>query len=103
MQIDRNISGITPLKPGIEPLGASGTDKAAEGPSFMDLLSDQMKEVEQLSSQADALQQGLLTGEVTDIQQVVTAVQKADMAMTFTLQLRNKVLEAYQEISRMQI
>jgi flagellar hook-basal body complex protein FliE len=103
MQINSAISSIKPIQTGIEALGGLSAAKPQEGANFVELLKGQLGEVEQLSARADQLQQGLLTGEVTDINQVVLAVQKADLAMTFALQLRNKVLEAYQEISRMQI
>jgi len=49
------------------------------------------------------IQQQFTAGQIDDINQVILAVQKADLALNFALALRNKVIEAYQEISRMQI
>ena len=49
------------------------------------------------------MQQALAAGQIDDLSQVVLAVQKADLALNFALQLRNKVVEAYQEITRMQV
>lgn len=104
MKIDSSISGIQPLGSSITPIGSGAREAAKpEGQSFADMIRSQLDEVARLNDEAGTLQQQLLTGQTTDISQVVQAVQKADMALTFTLQLRNKILDAYQEINRMQI
>jgi flagellar hook-basal body complex protein FliE len=53
----------------------------------------------------EAQQAGLLlaSGEITDVHTVMIAAEKAELALDLTLAVRNKVLEAYQEIMRMQI
>jgi flagellar hook-basal body complex protein FliE len=58
---------------------------------------------QQKQAEAEHLQQELAAGRIDDVNQVILAVQKADLALAFTLELRNKVIEAYQEISRMQL
>lgn len=45
----------------------------------------------------------LAVGEVTDIHQVMIAAEKANIALQLTISIRNQVIEAYQEIGRMQI
>ena len=45
----------------------------------------------------------LITGEVEDLHQVMIAAQKASITLDLTIQVRNKVVEAYQEIMRMQM
>lgn len=88
----RELSPGSPLKKKDEP-----------GETFLSVLKDALKEVDQLQKNADKLTQQYLTGETTDIAEVLLAVEKASLAMQLTLQVRNKIVEAYQEVSRMQI
>jgi flagellar hook-basal body complex protein FliE len=89
---------------GLEPKAQPQQEQAAEqGPSFVDMLRSQLDQVIELQNEAEQLQQDLAAGRIDNINQVILAVQKADLALSFTLELRNKVVEAYQEISRMQI
>jgi len=71
--------------------------------SFTDIMNNAMKEVESLSNASETQANSLLTGETKDIHSVVIAAEKADIALQMTLQVRNKVLDAYQEMMRMQI
>lgn len=105
MKIDNNISGINPILPGIQTIGAATANRAQAGgqASFADILKGQLGEVQRLNDEASQLQQRLMIGDGVDVNEVALAVQKADLALTFAMQLRNKVIEAYQEISRMQV
>ena len=76
---------------------------AATGLSFGELLGEQLKEVDRLEKEADELTQKFLIGEIQDLHEVTIAAEKANLALQLTVQVRNKLLEAYQEISRMQI
>ncbi|MGB3261796.1 flagellar hook-basal body complex protein FliE, partial [Paenisporosarcina sp.] len=51
----------------------------------------------------DKLTNQLVTGEVKDIHEVMIASQKASLSLQLTVQVRNKVVEAYQEVMRMQL
>ncbi len=93
------IEPLTPTRANLEPQGAA----EAGAPDFVDVLRGQLDQLVELQNEADLMQQQLATGELEDINRVVLAVQKADLALSFALELRNKVVEAYQEISRMQI
>jgi len=62
-----------------------------------------MDDLVALQDNAAQMQQKLAAGQIDDLSQVVMAVQKADLALNFALQLRNKVIEAYQEVTRMQV
>ena len=70
---------------------------------FVSILRGQMDELVNLQDNAAQMQQALAAGQIDDLSQVVLAVQKADLALNFALQLRNKVVEAYQEVTRMQV
>ncbi|MBL8047753.1 MAG: flagellar hook-basal body complex protein FliE [Chthonomonas sp.] len=78
--------------------GATGTE------DFGQMMMDVMKEVNQTQGEAREIQNAFLTGQPgVEIHDVKMAAEKASIAMQLTIQVRNKVLEAYQEISRMQV
>lgn len=71
---------------------------------FGQMLMDVLKEVNQSQSNSRDVQNAFLTGQPgVEIHDVKMAGEKASIAMQLTIQVRNKVLEAYQEISRMQV
>jgi flagellar hook-basal body complex protein FliE len=71
--------------------------------SFSDYLRGALDEVDRLQKEADSSAVSLATGETQNLHQVMIDVQKAEIALQFTIQIRNKIIEAYQEIMRMQI
>jgi flagellar hook-basal body complex protein FliE len=94
--IDAAISAVQPLVPG-------AAQPTSDGPAFADLLRQQLDQAVNLSQDAEQAQQQFAAGQITDVNQVVMAMSKADLALTFALELRNKVLDAYQEINRTQV
>jgi len=100
--MDWRFQPIEPISE-LSPQAPQQKQTEADGPSFVEMLRGQLDQVIDLQNDAERLQQELAAGRIDDINQVILAVQKADLALTFTLELRNKVIEAYQEISRMQI
>ncbi|MFX4261957.1 flagellar hook-basal body complex protein FliE [Pelotomaculum propionicicum] len=82
----------------------SGDNQGAGGEgSFSEVLSSALKRLNDTQVKADNLSLELLTGEVQDIHQVTIAMQEAKLSMQLAVEVRNKVIEAYQEISRMQV
>lgn len=71
--------------------------------SFGDYLGDALTTVNDLEKNSASMNAALATGQVEDVSQVVIAAQKADIAMQLTLQVRNKAIDAYQELMRMQV
>ena len=71
--------------------------------SFTALLGKALEPVRATAAEAQVQSVGLLTGQTDQIHSVVLAAEKADLALRLTLQIRNKVLDAYQEIMRMQV
>jgi flagellar hook-basal body complex protein FliE len=71
--------------------------------SFAAALREQISELAHLHEEASRMEQAFAAGQISDVNEVVLAVQKADLALNLALQLRNKVVEAYQEMTRMQI
>ncbi|KAA0257045.1 flagellar hook-basal body complex protein FliE [Deferribacter autotrophicus] len=70
---------------------------------FSDLLKKAIKEVNDAQLEADEAVKKVLNGETKDIHQTMIALQKADVSLKLMLEVRNKLLEAYQEIMRTQV
>ena len=70
---------------------------------FESYLSDAITKTNDMIIQADNINHQFAAGNIDDIHKVLIAVEKADIALQFTLQVRNKIIDAYNEIMRMQI
>jgi flagellar hook-basal body complex protein FliE len=97
---------IGPLNPNLKvaevrvPQGG-GNDK--NGTGFGEILKDAISTVNELQKQSDQEIQKLMTGESQDLHTTVIAMQKADLSFQMMMQVRNKIVQAYQEIIRMQM
>jgi flagellar hook-basal body complex protein FliE len=79
----------------------SGTDGA--GKSFADTLKDAVKSVNDAQQVADVKMQEIATGKNHNIPEVMIAAEKADIQLKLMVQVRNKIIEAYQEVMKMQV
>ena len=80
-----------------------GHDAAVDGPSFKDMLTQQIDQVNQLQSDATTAIEELASGRRDDVAGVMLATQKADIAFKMLLQVRNKVMDAYEEVKQMRV
>lgn len=87
------------ISPGMRP----GARPNEGGPNFKDLLLKQIDEVNRLQQDADAAIEDLQTGKRDDLESVLIATQKADTAFRMLLQVRNKVMDAYEEVKQIRI
>ena len=69
---------------------------------FQDYLKDALAEVNQLQQQGDVAFAKLLTGEI-EFHEAMIMAEKANLALQLTMAIRTKLIEAYQEIMRMQV
>ena len=69
---------------------------------FRAMLHDAIEDIQQLQGQAESKVAGVLGGDGTDVHSAMIAVEKADLSFQLMMQVRNKIVSAYQEISRMQ-
>ncbi len=69
---------------------------------FTETLRGAMDQVEQLQGAADNKVSAVLNGNGMDVHSAMIAVEKADLSFQLMMQVRNKIVSAYQEISRMQ-
>jgi flagellar hook-basal body complex protein FliE len=71
--------------------------------NFGEFLTEALGEVNSLQQNAAKASFDLAAGKLQDISQVTIATEKASIAMQLTMQVRNKVIDAYQEVMRMQV
>ena len=71
--------------------------------SFKSILNSALNQVETLQRESDIASQRLASGQAEDIHQVVIAGEKATLSLQLAIAVRNKMLEAYQEVMRMQV
>ncbi|MEO8368116.1 MAG: flagellar hook-basal body complex protein FliE [Candidatus Solibacter sp.] len=95
-----NISGISPaaLPEAIRPATQSGAPGA-----FQDVLTNAIQKVESIGQNASASVERFLAGEGEELHTTILATQQAELSFDLFLQARNKVVNAYQEIMRMQV
>jgi flagellar hook-basal body complex protein FliE len=82
--------------------GISSAAKSPQAAPFSDLLTDAVGEVNALQDQAAGAVKGLMTGSGVDVHQVMIATEKASMAFELALAVRNKAVQAYQQVMSMQ-
>jgi len=73
------------------------------GASFKDVLVDSIQQVNSMQLQADQAVETMFSGGEVNPAEVLTAVQKADLAFRLTMQMRNKLMDVYQEIKDIRI
>jgi flagellar hook-basal body complex protein FliE len=88
-----------PMSPGGSSIGSVGE---AQG-SFADTLKSAIDNVNQLQKSSDKAAQDLATGRTDNVADVMIATEKADIALRVMVQVRNKIIDAYQEIMKMQV
>ncbi|MCS7305066.1 MAG: flagellar hook-basal body complex protein FliE [Thermoguttaceae bacterium] len=71
--------------------------------SFQEFLLDSIRQVNAMQQEADRAVEQLMSGGPADPAEVLTAVQKADLAFRLMMQIRNKLLQAFQEIQNIRI
>jgi flagellar hook-basal body complex protein FliE len=96
-----SISGIVPGS-GLQSIGTAASSPHS-GNSFASALEGAIQSVEQPGQQAGSAIQNFLNGDGEELHNVALAVQKANLAFDLGLQVRNKIVSAYQEVMKMQI
>jgi flagellar hook-basal body complex protein FliE len=85
--------------PGVGPKQVSAPDST----SFGQVLEQSLNDVNKLQNEADQAIDALATGQQQDIHNTMIAMEKADVAFRLIMQIRNKVISAYETIMRMQV
>ncbi len=93
-----------PASPLANPFGKSEQAQSSTGiDDFANLLVQQVQNVNTMQTDANDMVHSMLTGGDVNEAEVLTAVQKADLAFRMLLQVRNKLIEAYREVQQIQI
>jgi len=101
MQI-KGINSAMPTMPNVKTQGISKSDDGAFK-DFYDAAVGMVKNTSDLQKTADKLTTDFISGKDVSMHSLVIAQEKASIALQFTTQVRNKVVEAYKEIMRMPV
>ncbi len=90
------------VKPQVGVADNQNGNKKADG-SFADILKNSLNEVNELQNKADNSIKSIAEGKMDNMQDAVIAIEKADVSLKLVTEIRNKAIEAYKEIMRMQV
>ena len=83
---------------------SEGTKKTEQGgSSFADTLKESIDKVGQLEKEANQQTETLVKGQGQDIHNTMIAIEKADLSFQLMMQIRNKIINAYEEIMRISV
>lgn len=94
-----NGSGLTALTNNIE----KSIDKKDTGAKFSDVLKNALDDANKLKIEADNLTEDYILGKNDNLHEVMISSQKAELSVMFVTEVRNRLMDAYQEFMRMQI
>jgi flagellar hook-basal body complex protein FliE len=104
------IAGLGPIESlptmGVNPIAAPariGAPSESSGGDFAGMLAGAVSNLNSQLTRADRLQEAAATGELADPTVAIVETQKADIALQMATQVRNKLVEGWQELSRMQV
>jgi flagellar hook-basal body complex protein FliE len=98
-----SISSLSNLQLPNLPTMPAGLGNGPTDASFKNMLVESIQQVNSMQQQADAAVEDMATGKEINPVEVLTAVQKADMAFRLTMQIRNKLVSAYQEVQNIRV
>ncbi|WP_186645841.1 flagellar hook-basal body complex protein FliE [Fluviispira vulneris] len=85
------------------PSGGGSPPKNPSATEFLDLMEKGIKEINTGAREAEKASMDLASGRTSNIHETMLAVTKAELGFDMMVQMRNKVIEAYQEVMRMQV
>lgn len=96
---------ISSIGNSLNALGLNATNKIDENSdkSFQNMLNDAISDVNNQQVEGYKSMEGIATGKVTNLQEAVQRIEEAELSMKLALEVKNKALNAYKEIMRMQI
>lgn len=97
-----NISEIS-SNLGLNKAALGQAPKVVEGDSFANILKNAINEVNQNQIKGYDAMQGIATGKVTNLQEAVQKIEEAELSLKLSLEVKNKALNSYKEIMKMQV
>jgi flagellar hook-basal body complex protein FliE len=99
--IEKKMSVEAPQSPGLVELNNSSGN--ASGTSFASLFQNALEQTNQIQGEADRAVKELTAGRNKNIHETMLLIEKADSNFKMLMQVRNKLLDAYREVIRMQV
>jgi flagellar hook-basal body complex protein FliE len=96
------VSGGALFPPIQDPIQRPSPSSPGQEEGFSDVLKKAIDQVEGLHQSAEQQASSLMHGDTSDVHSVMIAVEKADIAFQLMMQVRNKIVNAYEEVSKMQ-
>jgi flagellar hook-basal body complex protein FliE len=97
-----NIS-IPPIAPAVSPVAPQAVSQLTGGAAFQSVFADAISKVESFQNNAQVSVDRFLSGEGEELHQVAIKTQQAELSFDLFMQVRNKIVAAYQEVMRMQV
>ncbi len=97
------VQGISSIQNLITSSPVKHTEETNKLVDFKELLMEALQNVNSLEQESSKITEDFIAGRTDNIHSVLIAGEKASVSLQFVLEVRNKVLEAYQEIMRMQV
>lgn len=89
--------------PSLRPADSEAAATSSSGPSFGAVLEQALDSLNALAQESDRLAEAFAAGEDVEVHQVMLAMQETQIAFELAAQVRNRIVDAYQEIMRMQV
>lgn len=97
------IDGLNPALKAIAQQATELSKSNDKSEDFGKMLMDVIKDVNSAQNNSSEMQNAFMTGQNVELHELMISMERAGLAMELTLQVRNKLLDAYQELSRMQV
>lgn len=97
---------ISSIANSLNPVGLNATENKLENDpskSFQNMLNQAISEVNDTQVKGYDAMENIATGKVTNLQQAVQRIEEAELSMKLALEVKNKALNAYKEVMRMQV
>lgn len=103
LMLTQNLNSLQEMSPNEDKAAQAIAGASKVGADFGQFLKDALQEVDNIQKEADVASLGLATGQIQDLHTAVLAMEKASLSLSLTVEVRNKMLDAYHEVMRMQI
>lgn len=97
------ISKINSLQSAFPKIGEGKHSRVKTSENFKVTLNEFLQDVNSLQKEAKQATESFVNGDISDLHQVTVAAEKARLSFELLLEIRNKMMESYQEIMRMQV
>ncbi len=97
-----NITGLDAALQ-LQTISGDGNKNESLTSSFKDMLSDAIESVDEMQAVSQSGTEELLSGQTDDIAQVMVDMEKAELSLNLVVEVRNKVVDAYDQIMNMQV